>query len=143
MSPKTLGPNDVLQDDNYFLWEFNARIALAHKNILDYVLVKPESATEPQTAEWEVSDLRTLRILVQLLSLKYQTMVRESKTGREAWETLQTFFVQKNLHNRVQLCKQLHEVVMAAGENLMDHLMWFEEICRRLSAVGETLTDDE
>ncbi|KAK1941373.1 Retrovirus-related Pol polyprotein from transposon TNT 1-94 [Phytophthora citrophthora] len=70
-------------------------------------------------------------------------MVREATTAREAWETLRTFFVQKNLHNRVQLRKQLYDFEMAPGENLMDHLMQFEDLCLRLTGVGETVTDDE
>ncbi|CEG48993.1 polyprotein [Plasmopara halstedii] len=68
-------------------------------------------------------------------------MVRESRSAREAWETLQTFFVQKNLHNRVQLSKQLHDFEMPPGENLMDHLMRFEDLFLRRT--GETVTDDE
>ncbi|KAE9036768.1 hypothetical protein PR003_g12486 [Phytophthora rubi] len=97
MSPKTLGPNDLLQD-NYFLWEFNARMALARKNLLSHVQVKSENV---MTAEWEASDMKALGILVQLLSPNYQAMVREAKSAREAWETLRSFFVQKSLHNRV------------------------------------------
>ncbi|KAE9320320.1 hypothetical protein PF008_g18063 [Phytophthora fragariae] len=98
---------------------------------------------EPRTTEWEASDMKALGILVQLLSPNYQAMVREAKSAREAWETLRTFFVQKNLHNRVQLRKQLHSFEMASGENLMDHLMRFEDLCVRLSAVGETITESE
>ncbi|POM81343.1 Polyprotein [Phytophthora palmivora] len=67
-------------------------------------------------------------------------MVREAKSAREMWETLRTFFVQKNLHNQVQLRKELHGFEMAPGENLMDHLMRIEDLCLRLSAVGDTIT---
>ncbi|POM62824.1 polyprotein [Phytophthora palmivora] len=119
MSPKTLGPNDVLQDDNYFLWEFNARMALARKNLLSHVQVKSENAVEPRSAKWEASDMKALGILVQLLSPNYQAMVREAKSAREAWETLRTFFVQTNLHNQVQQQKGLHGFEMAPGEKLV------------------------
>ncbi|CEG35399.1 polyprotein [Plasmopara halstedii] len=70
-------------------------------------------------------------------------MLRESRSARKAWETLRTFFVQKNLHNRVQLRNQLHDFEMAPDENLMDHLMRFEDLFLRLTGVGQTVTDDE
>ncbi|GMF51237.1 unnamed protein product [Phytophthora fragariaefolia] len=143
MRLKTLRPNNLLQDDNYFLWEFHARMTLARKNLLSHVQVKSENVMEPHTAEWEAFDMKALGILVQLLSPNYQAMVREAKSAREAWETLRTFFAQKNLHNRVQLRKQLHSFEMASGENLMDHLMRFEDLCVRLSAVGEAITESE
>ncbi|OWZ09923.1 polyprotein [Phytophthora megakarya] len=79
MSPTPIGPNDVLRDDNYFLWE-------------------------------------ALAVLVKLLGPTYQSMVREATSAIQAWGTLRGFFVKQNLHNRVQLRKQLHEFAMAAGD---------------------------
>ncbi|KAG6623521.1 putative polyprotein [Phytophthora cinnamomi] len=52
-------------------------------------------------------------------------------------------FVNPNLHNRVQPRKQLHEFEMGAGDDLMHHLMQFDELCLRLSVVGDTLGDEE
>jgi hypothetical protein len=61
----------------------------------------------------------------------------------EAWETLRSFFVKQNLHNKVQLRKQLHEFQMSNGDNLMDHFLRFDDLCLRLQAVGDTLDNDE
>ncbi|DBA04043.1 TPA: hypothetical protein N0F65_009390 [Lagenidium giganteum] len=99
MSPNMLAPNDLLNDDNYFLW-------------------------------------KALAVLVKMLSPTYQMMVRNARSAKEAWDILQPFFVTKNLHNRVQLRKQLHCFEMAVGEDLMQHLLRFDELCMRLAAVG-------
>ena len=48
MSPNTSGLNDILTDDNYFMWEFNARMAVARKDLLDHVFFKPEPAVLPE-----------------------------------------------------------------------------------------------
>ncbi|KAE9107495.1 hypothetical protein PF010_g12242 [Phytophthora fragariae] len=143
MSPTPLGPNDVLRDENYFLWEFNARITLARKDLLNYVVLKPEEAALRSTAAWEAADLQALAVLVKLLGPTYQSMVRESSSAIQAWETLRGFFVKQNLHNRVQLRKQLHEFEMSTGDDLMQHLMQFDELCLRLSAVGDVVAEDE
>jgi len=143
MNPNIAGPNDVLRDDNYFLWEFNARMTLARKDLLNHVVLKPEEAALRGTAVWEAADLKALAVLVKLLGPTYQSMVREATSALQAWETLRGFFVNQNLHNRVQLRKRLHEFEMGAGTDLMQHLMEFDELCLRLSAVGDVVAEDE
>uniref|UniRef100_A0AAV1T9V0 Polyprotein n=1 Tax=Peronospora matthiolae TaxID=2874970 RepID=A0AAV1T9V0_9STRA len=125
------------------MWEFNARMTLARKDLLDHVMVKPESAVLRKLPEWKVADMKALAVLVKLLSPTYQCMVRECETALEAWEVLQTFFTKKNLHKRVQLRKQLHEFVMETGTSLMDHLLKFDELCLKLRAAGDSMDDDE
>ena len=36
MSPKT-NTNDILREDNYFVWEFNARMKLSKKGLLEHI----------------------------------------------------------------------------------------------------------
>lgn len=140
MSPKTLGSNDILQDDNYFLWELNARMTLARKDLLDHVLVaKPEQAMARETDQRKAADLKALAVLSKLLSPNYQTMIREATSALEAWETLRDFFVRQNLHNRAQLRRQLHDFRMSTGDNLMEPLMRSDDLCLRLSAAGDKI----
>ncbi|CAI5708035.1 unnamed protein product [Peronospora farinosa] len=143
MSPNTLAPNDILTDDSYFMWEFNARMKLARKDLLDHVLIKPEPAVLRENPGWKVADMKALAVLVKLISSTYQCMVRECESAFEAWEVLKTFFAKKNLHNRVQLRKELHEFVMETGASLMDHLLKFDELCLKLGAAGDSMDDDE
>uniref|UniRef100_A0AAV1V986 CCHC-type domain-containing protein n=1 Tax=Peronospora matthiolae TaxID=2874970 RepID=A0AAV1V986_9STRA len=123
MSPNTLAPNDILTDDNYFMWEFNARMALARKDLLDHVLVETEPAVLRENPGWKVADMKALAVL--------------------AWEVLKTFFAKRNLQNRVQLRKELHKFVMETGTNLIDHLLKFYELCLKLRAAGDSMDDDE
>ena len=82
-------------------------------------------------------------MLVKLLSLTYQCIVRECESAIKAWEVLKTFFVKKKLHNRVQLWKELHEIVMETGVSLMGHLLEFDELCIRLGAAGDSMDYDK
>ncbi|KAE8886212.1 hypothetical protein PF005_g15403 [Phytophthora fragariae] len=143
MSPNSLGPNEVLLEDNYFLWEFNCRMALARKGLLDHVEMKPEGAAKRETKAWNAADFKAMAVISKLLSPVYQSMIRECKSAKEVWEMLREFFVKQNLHNRFQLRKQLHEFQMTSGTDLMDHLLKFDDLCLRLSAVGDKLNDDE
>ena len=87
--------------------------------------------------------MKALTVLVKLLSPTYQYMVRECESAIEAWEVLKTFFAKKNLDNRVQLRKELHEFVMETGASLMDHLLKFDELCLKLRAAGDSMNNDE
>ena len=87
--------------------------------------------------------MKALAVLVKLLSPTYQCMVRECESAIEASEVLKTFFAKKNLYNRVQLRKELHEFVMETGTNLMDHLLKFDELCLKLRAAGDSTDDDD
>ena len=141
MSPNSVTSGDILTDENYFLWEFTTRMTLARKGVIEHVLEKPE--TIKQSSTWKVNDLKALAIIVKLLSPTYQTMVRTAQSAYDAWDTLRSFFVQQNLHNKVQLRKKLSKVQLEEGGNLMNHLMQFDELCLKLVAVGETIGDDE
>ena len=143
MSPSPVGPNDVLRDDNYFLWEFNARMTLARKSLIDHIVIKPEQAAQRDTPEWKASDLKALAVLVKLLNPTYQSMVRSAQSAFKAWEMLRLFFAKQNLHNRVQLRKQLSDFELETGGDLMAHLLRFEELYLKLSAAGERIDDDE
>lgn len=87
--------------------------------------------------EWRVKDMKTLAVIVKLLSPTYQTMVREAQSAFDAWEILRAFFARQNLHSRVQLRKQLHAFELESAGDLMKHLMRFEELCIRLTAIGD------
>ena len=95
MSPNTLAPNDILSDDKSFMWEFISRITLARKDLLDHVLIEPESEVLRENPVWKVADMKALAVPVKLLSPTYQYMVRECESAIEAWEVLKTFFEKK------------------------------------------------
>ena len=99
LSPNTLAPNNILTDDNYFMWEFNARMNLARKDLLDHVKIKPEPAVLRENPGWKVADMKSLAVLVKLLSPTYQCMARKYESAIKAREVLKTFFAEKNLRS--------------------------------------------
>ncbi|GMF25303.1 unnamed protein product [Phytophthora fragariaefolia] len=118
-------------------------MAHARKDLLDHVEMKPEGAAKRETETWKAADFKAMAVISKLLSPVYQSMIRECKSVKEVWETLREFFVKQNLHNRVQPRKQLHDFQLTSGTELMDHLLRFDDLCLRLSAVGDKLNDDE
>lgn len=66
-------------------------------------------------------------------------MVCEVTSARKAWKVFESFFDRRNLHNRIQLRRQLHEFKMTRGASILDHLMQFDNLCLGLAAVGDAL----
>ncbi|CEG36688.1 uncharacterized protein PHALS_03356 [Plasmopara halstedii] len=81
-------------------------MTLAHKSLIDHIVIEPEQAVQRDTPEWEASDLKALVVLVKLLNPTYQSM---------------------NLHNHFQLRKQQSDFELETGGDPMAHLMRFEE----------------
>ncbi|GMF39891.1 unnamed protein product [Phytophthora fragariaefolia] len=70
-------------------------------------------------------------------------MIRTAKTAKEASTTLDSFFVKRTIHNRIQLWKQVHEFKMTKGEKILEHLLKFDNRAMAMNAVGETISEDE
>jgi hypothetical protein len=144
MRPTTPGPNDILRDDNFFFWEWDTRMELARKGLVEHVQLKDDDmSVDRSSAVWMSDDLKAFAIVSRRLSPHYQTMIREARSARHAWEILEAFFVRRNLHNHIQLRRQLHEFKLVSGDSLLDHMMKFDNLCMNMAAVGDGLADDE
>ena len=54
-------PDDLLGTDNYFHWEFNMKMTLARKGLLEHILeVKSE---QEMTEDWKVKDMKAFAII--------------------------------------------------------------------------------
>ncbi|KAJ0397408.1 hypothetical protein P43SY_008553 [Pythium insidiosum] len=64
-------------------------------------------------------------------------MVRNATMATAAWLTLERYFVKRNLHNRINLRKKLHELRMAQGEDIS------EQMLEAMEAIGDLMEEDE
>lgn len=58
-------------------------------------------------------------------------------------ENAPEFSGKQTLRNRVQLRKELYAFTLSQSEDLMTHIMRFDELCSRLAAVSEAISEDE
>ena len=144
MSPNTPDAGDILREDNYFVWEFNARMRLAKKGLLEHLdAMKAPEEGDAAASTWKVNDMKAFAIVSTMISINLQSMVRTAKSTAEAWNILKTFFLRQSMHNRVQLRRQLHEFKLAKGGSIMDHFMRFDELCMTMQAVGQEISQEE
>jgi hypothetical protein len=85
MSPSTTEASDVLREDNYFVWEFNARMKLANKGLLEHIdATKAPSEGDASASAWEVNDMKAFAIVCMMISPCLQSMVQTAKSTAEA-----------------------------------------------------------
>ena len=62
-------PVDLLGSSNYYHWEFNMRMTLARKGLLEHIAgVKPEAA---RTVEWRANDMKAFAIIAQGIEVEH------------------------------------------------------------------------
>ncbi|DAZ96500.1 TPA: LOW QUALITY PROTEIN: hypothetical protein N0F65_008367, partial [Lagenidium giganteum] len=56
---------------------------------------------------------------------------------------VERYFAKRNLHNRIQLRKKLHEFRLAQGDNISEHMLKFDNLVMAMEAIGDLMTEDE
>ena len=89
MSPTTPDAGDILRENDYFVWEFNARMRLAKKVLLEYLdaLKAPEEG-DSTVSTWKANGMKAFSIASTMISTNLQSMVCTAKTTVEAWDIL-------------------------------------------------------
>ena len=141
MSPTT-DINCILREDNYFIWEFNARMRLAKRGLLEHIDAT-KAPEEGSSAIWKIEDMKAFAIVCTTICPSFQSMVRTAQSTAQAWEILKTLFLRQSIHNRVQMQRQLHEFKMQKGGNMMDHFLKFDEMCMSMQAIGDEVSQEK
>nr|CCA13865.1 AlNc14C1G8 [Albugo laibachii Nc14] len=69
-------------------------------------------------------------------------MIRNANTASEAWQILRTLHLRRIIHNRGQK-KDLYDFKLLRGEDIMDHIQKFHELCLSMEALGDVISQDE
>lgn len=51
--------------------------------------------------------------------------------------------MKRNMHNRIQLRKQLHELTMNNGDNVQEHMMKFDNLSMAMEAIDDVIDEDK
>ena len=109
MSPTTPDAGDILRENDYFVWEFNARMRLAKKVLLEYLdaLKAPEEG-DSTVSTWKANGMKAFSIVSTMISTNLQSMVCTAKTTVEAWA-----------YRRLSFCDKVCTIVRSCDGNYM------------------------
>lgn len=123
-------------------WQFRVKLYLDSLGLLHVLTgVPPNNAQELET--FMRNDKKAKDRLVAFIHSDCLCYVREKNTAKEMWESLQSVFAKKSLVNQLLLRKKLSRLRMNDGDNIIAHVMAFENLIRQLKMAGATIDDSD
>ena len=85
--------NTILNEDNYFVWEFNTRMKLAKKDLMEHLFTTESPGKgDVNSAAWKVNYMKAFANVCTMISPSLQSMVRSAQSSAEVWEILKASF---------------------------------------------------
>ena len=131
-----------LTSENYHHWKFNIKMMLIGRDLWEIVEgseVLPEEATNKQTQEFRKRVNKALSLICLAVSDNLQIYVRNAKSGKEAWDSLQNHFEEKTLSRKVGLHQKLYSARMEG--TMIDHVNNIRTIADQLEALDDVIEE--
>ena len=132
-----------LTADNYHNWKFSIKMMLIGRDLWEIVEgseVLPEEATNKQAQEFRKRVNKALSLICLSVSDNLQIYVRNAKTGKEAWDSLQNHFEEKTLSRKVSLHQKLYSARMGNG-SMIEHVNNIRTIADQLEALDDLIEE--
>lgn len=134
---------EPLKRNNYDTWKIQAEAVLIQNNLWEYVSGKkqcPEDENGKST--WIEKDLKARSELVLIISPSELKLIKNCKTSKEVWDTLQNTFQSSGPARKATLLKQLIIHKLKDEENVRDHVNKFMDIVNKLNEMDITINSD-
>ena len=132
-----------LSSTNYSTWKIQCKMALIKEglwNIVNGTETEPEGNSERKAARRDKA-LATI-VLAMEPSLLY--LVGPDPTDPVVvWRALADQFQRKTWANKLELKRKLFSLRLAEGGSVQQHIKFMSEICDELSAIGETISEED
>ena len=137
---------DKLNVDNYHDWEFSMRMFLIGKNLWEIVQgteTLPNDANEETKAKFQKRSNVALATISLGVSKDLQIIVRPAKTPKEAWDLIQTRFVEKTLSKKIFYRRKLYHAQMAPKADMTVHIDQIKMLSQQLEACGDPVSEND
>ena len=107
------------------------------------MLGKEKKPRTMKDVEWVEMDEKVASTIHLNLGDEVIHNILEAKTAKEVWEKLEGFYMRKNLKNKLYAKKQLYNLHMKEGSDLLEHLNTFNMLNTQLSSCGVNYEDED
>lgn len=141
MTDKLLALIEKLNNKNYHYWAIRMKAFLTKEDCWDSIVKEcPADATE-KTA-WELKDVKAQQYIVLCIGNDQLVLVNETKTAKEAWQKLRSYYLKSTLTVKVRLLRRVCKTELARGGDMAKHLLEMTEAMSELKECGYKLDDD-
>ena len=135
---------EKLSSENFYNWKFDMRMLLIGKDLWDIVSgaeVVANDASQAQKDSFRKRDQRALSWICLGLVNEVKIYVRSAKTSKEAWDLLCNHFEEKTLSKQINAKKQLFNLKLEPGGNMVQHVNRMKTLSERMQALGDPVSD--
>ena len=133
-----------LGDNNYYSWQSSMEGLLAVRECeeaIEFPSTRPVTPEEKAAAE-KLSK-KTLGLLKMCVEDQHQFTIRQAKTAREAWQSLERLFQQRSMASTMHLKQQFTGLRMLATESIPQYVARARTIAAQLEAAGKKVDDED
>lgn len=124
---------------NFEKWCFKM-VLLLKKEKLFTDIVDHLPAQKDRTAEWEQKNLDAMFLIGTNVSDEYLEFVKGHEHAYEMYEALKRIHGKESDHKIVRLREELFGMKFRAGDEILQYVVKFRSLCRRLSELGDATT---
>eukprot|EP00731_Ephydatia_muelleri_P033160 Em0025g116a len=138
---------DKLTEENWSTWKFQTSTVLKANKLWAFVdgdsATLPADASADQRARYAEQSDQAMAVLVMAISQSLLHLVTDCKTPREIWKALKDRFERNGLTSKMLLMREFLTFRLNQGHSVNDHLKRFKEICDKLSAIEQGVTEEQ
>src|SRR5271170_5263006 len=140
----TLYNIDKLGDDNYYAWKFRSKMVLEDRDLWD-VVSGDELCPEKLEAgkQWIKKDRKAMSQISLAVSDKLLVHIRQAKSAKHAWDSLEQVFEKKTLASRVFLRRKFFTTSLREGQPMREHINELTMMEENLGAMGAPIHDTD
>ena len=135
-----------LSSTNYSTWKIQCKMALIKEglwNIVNGTETEPEGNSE-RKAKFAARRDKALATIVLAMEPSLLYLVGPDPTDPVVvWRALADQFQRKTWANKLELKWKLFSLRLAEGGSVQQHIKFMSEICDELSAIGETISEED
>jgi hypothetical protein len=138
------GVGYLLTSENYHLWKFDMKMLLIGKDVWDIVAgeeILEDDASKKEKLCFKKRENHALSTICLNVSPSVKIYVRNAKTSKEAWNSLESHFEEKSLSKKIYYRRQLCNTKLEEGSKttMTEHVNKIKTIAEHL----EEALDDE
>ena len=137
MSGEEVSRVEKLTANNYHSWKFNMKMCLIGKDLWDLVQGNEEVGINANEEE------RRRSIICLSVSSNLQIYVRNSTTGKEAWNSLSGHFEENSLSKKIYYRRKLYSTRMDASTTMENHVNTIKTISEHLEALDDEVSEKD
>lgn len=132
----------ILVGSNFNNWKFRINAILEKEQLLSVVTNEPPT-DETKKKDFLINDSKAKAVIVQGLSDKHLDIIKDAKTSKAMFKSLQDIFVRSSSFSKLTLWRKLVTLKCDNCDKLEDHFLKFDSLTRELEDHGSKIDEGD